>query len=86
MYFDVSSVLPDDPILVETLSKVQPQVLKLVQGSMPHIWTSIAYHLRVNFLSPRPERYISGKPTIIVFCRPGTNHPTNQLGRVSTRC
>jgi hypothetical protein len=71
VYCDVSRALPEDPIVIETLLTVRPQILKLVQESMPHVWTSIGYHLRVNYFSTRHEEKPSGKPTIIVFCKPG---------------
>ncbi|PGH00907.1 hypothetical protein AJ79_08062 [Helicocarpus griseus UAMH5409] len=48
MYCDVSKVLPDEA-LIQTLEAIQPDVLKTVNSLMTNIWTSIAYHLRVDY-------------------------------------
>lgn len=73
-YNDFLRLLPkDEPIILETLAGVRQKVLEAVVSLIPDIWTSIAYHLRVNefrlFTLGETER----KPTIIVFCKPGSS-------------
>ncbi|KAK2788542.1 hypothetical protein FQN52_006655 [Onygenales sp. PD_12] len=66
MYCDVSRPLPDDPKLLDILTGIQQEVRNFVMTEMGRIWTSIAYHQRVNRFSG------TGSPTIIVFCTPGS--------------
>jgi hypothetical protein len=68
-YNDVSRRLPNDTQLLEALVKVEPEVINAVCSLMGESWSSIAYHTRVH----RQANYDAlGKPTIIVFCYPGS--------------
>lgn len=68
-YNDVSRVLPDDHQLIEALVNIQPEIINAVRSYMGESWSSIAYHTRV---SRQADDNALGKPTIIVFCYPGS--------------
>lgn len=71
-YYDISRPLPSDPQLIEALYDVREKVLGTVKDLMPGVWTSIAYHWRISGWS-RLVADPEGKPTIIVFCKPGSS-------------
>lgn len=75
MYCDVSMPLPNFPDLVQALLEVQPNVLETVSSLMDDVWTSIAYHWRVNYFDAPDYPNVQGSPTIIVFCKPGSRFP-----------
>lgn len=69
-YNDVSKRLPNDSQLLEALAEIEPEVINTVCSFMEASWSSIAYHTRVH----RQADYDAlGKPTIIVFCYPGSS-------------
>jgi hypothetical protein len=65
VYHDWSGVLPNDPMLLEALSQVQGLIRDIVYTSLKGVWSSIAYHKRVN----GDDKNTHGKPTVIVSCR-----------------
>ncbi|KAK2762329.1 hypothetical protein FQN54_001339 [Arachnomyces sp. PD_36] len=70
MYNDYSRVLPDNPDLIHELQQVSSKVSAAVHTLMRGSWTSIAYHERI---SRQAEDDTMGKPTVIVYCRPGAS-------------
>ena len=74
MYCDVSRALPNDKDLARGLEAVQPEVAKCIERMIPALWSSIAYHWRANLIAAQSEETSPGKPTIIVFCKPGSSY------------
>lgn len=72
MYKDYSRPLPDNRSLIDELSQVSGKVSAIVHALMQGSWSSIAYHDRVN-RQAEDGKATASKPTIIVFCRPGTS-------------
>ena len=70
MYNDYSRPLPDDRGLIDELLQISGKVSAVVHSLMRGSWSSIAYHDRIN---RRAEDDTASKPTVIVFCRPGTS-------------
>lgn len=67
-YSDVSVPLPNDELILNSLASIRLDVLDIVKSRLHGIWTSIAYHLRESRFSSEP-----GKPTLLVFCAPGSS-------------
>ncbi|KAK2760387.1 hypothetical protein FQN54_002457 [Arachnomyces sp. PD_36] len=69
-YDDISKRLPDDPQLLDALSKVEPGIISAVCSLMEGSWSSIAYHSRISRADNAYD--VFGKPTVVVFCYPGS--------------
>lgn len=70
IYNDCSRALPNDSHLIHELSQIEDKVFDIVEELMRGSWSSIAYHLRVD---RRTKNIDEGKPTVIVFCTPGSS-------------
>ena len=62
-----SDILPDDEFLLEELERAKRIVVAEVQATLPHAWTSIAFHLR----TPVNNTSLS-RPTAMIFCQEET--------------
>jgi hypothetical protein len=74
-YNDVSRRFPNDARLIDELTKLEPKVIHTVPQLLGKRWSSIAYHTRVH----RDAAWNApGKPTVIVFCHPGSECDFNR--------
>ena len=73
---NISSLFPNSPSLISDCEAIQKIVLSELQQRLPGKWTSIAFHSRRshNVLDPSES-----KPTMIVFCKPGTRYDFERL-------
>jgi hypothetical protein len=68
-YNDVSRPFPNDAHLIDEPTKIEPKVIQTLDRLVGKRWSSIACHTRVH----REAAWNApGKPTIMVFCHPGS--------------
>lgn len=68
-YHDISRCLPNDPPLLSLLEGAKDKITEIVSTELSGVGSAISFHSRV----PHYKRFIEciGKPTVIVYCRPG---------------
>lgn len=68
-YHDTSRCLPNDPLLLDLFDRTKDAITEIVSTELSEAASAICFHSRI----PHSQRYTgcAGKPTVIVYCRPG---------------
>lgn len=68
MFKNTSYVLPNDKKLLESIKRIEPDLVEVVRSRLSGAWTSVAFHMRAPSIDPCAPR----RPPVLVASRERT--------------